>query len=100
MNDIGLRQILGKTITGVVIKQNNHKKWIGPDFQIKLVFLDRTNFEIYVDSPADIRFGGGIDPGGIEAARKYMGERMDIIVDLHLDENGRIVKTDHDKPAQ
>ena len=87
-NTAGLSQMLGKTITAVVAKQTNCKRNLGPAFQLKLVFLDKTNFEFYSPS-CDFGFVGGVDPGGMEEVRRFMEERLDIIFEAHIDPNSQ-----------
>lgn len=61
-------KLLGKTIKGVIIKQDNGS----PQNQIFILFTDDTYFEIYGD---DMRGARGLDVGGEEAIRAYMPDR-------------------------
>jgi hypothetical protein len=59
-------QILGKTITGVVIKEFPDS----PRMQIHLVFSDGTNFEFY-STNEEIMPIKGLRRGGIEDITRY-----------------------------
>lgn len=60
----GIRAILGKTVTGVVITENLKQ----PRIQLFLAFSDGTYFEVWGES---FSCAGGIDGGGIEEATRY-----------------------------
>lgn len=63
-------QILGKTITGVVIKRSMRDN---PRTQLHLVFADGTHFEFYCQHD-DIVPIKGLRRGGIEAINRYSVE--------------------------
>lgn len=61
----GIKQILGKTVSSVIIAENARRS---PKSQVFLVFSDGTYFEMWGDSVA---CAGGIDKGGPETAIAY-----------------------------
>lgn len=61
-----IKEIVGKRIVGVVVKEN---RFLTPPRQVFLVFEDETNFEFYADST--VTWTSGIQPGGIDWVRKY-----------------------------
>ena len=61
----GIGQILGRTVSGVIIAKNERRS---PRYQLFLTFSDGTYFEIWGDSVA---CAGGIDRGGADAAIAY-----------------------------
>jgi hypothetical protein len=79
-----LREILGKTIKGVLVKRN--VKNSGPMMSLHLVFSDDTSYEIYTDYC--MNFAGGLNGWDMEKARKYdtapMGP-MENVLDISLD---------------
>lgn len=86
MTDINaLREILGKTIKGVIVKRNRQNNV--PAMSLFLVFSDDTSYEIYSDLP--FAFSGGLDRGGMDHARQYATPPkgpMENVLDLSLDE--------------
>jgi hypothetical protein len=79
-----LKQILGKTIRGVIVKKNMNRGL--PAMAVHLVFSDDTSYEIYTDY--HINFAGGLDRGDMDNVRKYgtapvgpMENVLDITVD-------------------
>ncbi len=70
-----IRDIVGKTITGVVVKASDR----APRSQVFLVFSDGTYYELY--SVSDIKGAGGIDTGGLEAVRNYMRATHEIVLE-------------------
>ena len=81
-------EILGKTITGIIIKHNirNHS----PYHMIHLVFHDGTSLEINLDNAA--HFGSYLDHGGQAWARQYSQDVMAVDYEAYLDENGQVVE--------
>ena len=92
MKTKGLKQILGKTITGVVVKEKNRKEPFGPLFQIHLIFLDGTIFEMYSSYKVGINFAGYVDDGGFEDVRDHGSGTMNIVYEAQIDEKGQIVE--------
>jgi hypothetical protein len=72
----GIRNIVGKTISGVVVKEADRL----PRSQIYLLFSDGTYFEIYSGS-GDMSGAGGVDVGGIEEVRRYMSATHRIVIE-------------------
>lgn len=72
----GIRDVVGKTISGVVVKEADRL----PRTQIFLLFTDGTYFEIYSGS-GDISGAGGIDVGGIDKVRQYMSATHRIVIE-------------------
>lgn len=60
----GIKKIVGKTISAVVVAE---KERGAPENQVFLVFSDNTSFELY----GAFNVASGTDPGGIEAACRY-----------------------------
>lgn len=60
----GIREIIGKNISGVVVAQNDKS----PRIQLFLTFTDGTYFEIWGDN---FSCAGGIDRGGAATAAGY-----------------------------
>ena len=69
-----IKYLVGKTISGVVVKSSNRT----PRIQVFLVFTDDTYYEFYCGS-GDLTGAGAIDRGGLEAVRLYMAESHKII---------------------
>lgn len=63
----GLREIIGKTITDVIVARNNHRD---PANQVFLVFDDGTFFEFW---GAQFNCNGGVWQGGVAEAEYYVG---------------------------
>jgi len=76
----GITEILGKTITGLVVKERAGV----PRSQVFLVFSDNTHFEFYCGNSV-IHGTGGIWPGGINEIRAYMSETSTIVLEAQLD---------------
>ncbi len=90
MKTTGLDAILGKTITGVVVKTPGRGP-AGVQMQMHLVFSDGTCFEIYSAS-GPFGFASAPDRGGIEEARRYLCPPLEIAYDVVLGENGEILR--------
>lgn len=67
-----LGHIVGKTITGVIVAENEDNR-VQPRHHVFLVFSDDTYFEFFGQ---DFRCAGGVDPGGYASARLYAELRM------------------------
>jgi hypothetical protein len=80
-------EILGKTITGIIIKHNVRDH--SPYHMIHIVFHDGTSLEI--DLINEAHFGSYLDQGGQAWARQYMGAVMQVDYEAYLDENGAVV---------
>ncbi len=74
----GIKEILGKTITGVVVKARDD----APRSQVFLLFSDNTHFELYCQD-ADIQGTGGLWRGGVEDVRKYMSATARIVLEAY-----------------
>lgn len=61
----GLRQIVGKTISSVVVARNEDAN---PRNQVFLVFSDGTSFEFF---GADFSCANGLDRSGVEEVKDY-----------------------------
>jgi len=69
----GIREIIGKTITGVLAKKSDGP----PKAQLFLMFSDGTYYEIY--SSVELSSCGGLDRGGREDVVQYMGETTHVV---------------------
>ena len=78
----GVRQILGKTISGIVVKENTNA-YSRPQSQVFLMFTDGTYYEIY----GDLSFTGGIDRGGQQEVLAYMGGTMRVELEAYTDKD-------------
>jgi hypothetical protein len=78
MRTAGLRAMLGKTVTGVIVKRTRTNSL--PPSQVFLILSDGTYLELW----GDIYAAGGLDPGGVENARHYMAEATEIVFEAHL----------------
>ena len=72
----GIRQIVGKTISGVVVKEADRL----PRMQVYLLFTDGTYFEIHSGS-GDMCWASRLDVGGIERVREYMSPAHRIVME-------------------
>jgi hypothetical protein len=68
-----LAEIVGKRITGVVVKENSR---VSPPRQVFLIFEDGTNFEFYAD--CEVTWTAGVRPGGIDWVRNYCASTYQI----------------------
>lgn len=64
MKDVGIHQIVGRTVKSIIINEGLPKS---PYNQVFLAFTDNTYFEIY----GHIGLAGGVDKGGEQAAKQY-----------------------------
>ena len=80
-----LKEILGKTIKGAIVKKNMTGS--RPGMSVHLVFSDDTSYEIYTDY--HLNFAGGLNRGDMDKVRKYgtapMGP-MENVLDITVDE--------------
>jgi hypothetical protein len=77
-----LKEILGKTIKGVIVKKNvNHSQ---PAIVVHLVFNDGTSYEIY--SLYQMSFAGGLNHRGMEEVRQYLNPPMANVLDISVDD--------------
>jgi len=74
-----LTALPGKTITGVIYKENVDPDG-SPGSQLFLIFADRTNFEILTSARHSLGFAGSLWPGDLEHVRNYMSN-MRILFD-------------------
>lgn len=59
----GIKQIIGKTVTGVLVGHNER----APSRQVFLLFSDGTSFEFWGN---DFTGAGGVDPGDARSVRE------------------------------
>lgn len=69
-----IRSLIGKTITGVIVKQGGPVKQ-----QIFLLFSDDTYFEFY--SSERMSYSGTLSVGDASAVREYMADAQKIVID-------------------
>jgi hypothetical protein len=62
----GIKQVLGKTISGVVIAENDDR----PKMQMFLIFTDGSQLEFYSDD--DFTCANDLDHGGITRSIRYI----------------------------
>jgi hypothetical protein len=84
-----MKAMIGKTVLGVVVKKNIRTGG-SPAMQVHLVFHDQTSVEIY--SGSDFSIGGGLDTGGLEEARRYLSETMEVVYETYMGMDGKIVE--------
>lgn len=77
-----MKEILGKTIKGVIIKKNNGNGF--PAMAVYFVFNDDTTYEIYSDH--HMSFAGGVNSWDTEKARKYGVPPMENVLDISVNE--------------
>lgn len=69
-----IRSLIGKTITGVIVKQGGPVKQ-----QVFLLFSDDTYFEFY--SSERMGYSGELSAGDASAVREYMADAQKIVID-------------------
>lgn len=69
-----IRSLIGKTITGVIVKQGGPVKQ-----QVFLVFSDDTYFEFY--SSERMGYSGSLAAGDARDVREYMADAQKIMID-------------------
>jgi hypothetical protein len=73
--------IVGKTITGVIMKKSKRSS---PSAQLFLLFDDNSHFEFWSwGEYSGMNAAGGLDRGGVEEVRKYMSTSMEIVFEKH-----------------
>lgn len=77
-----LQEILGKTIRGVIVKQNTMGTL--PAVAIHMVFEDGTSYEIY--SLYQMSFGKGLNQRGMAEVRQYLNPPMANVLDISVDD--------------
>ncbi len=60
-----LKQIIGKTIAGIVTREG---VGAGPQYQLFLIFTDNTYLEFY----GDVGWSTRLEPGDIETVQQYL----------------------------
>ena len=75
-----LRLIIGKRISAVIAKEGKAPAW-----QLYLVFDDDTYYEVY--GSGDLQSAGGVDPGGLNAARRYCHQSHKIVFEAAFDDS-------------
>jgi hypothetical protein len=78
-----IREILGKTISGVVVKRHPDGY---PSSQVFLLFDDDTHYELYT-SKEKIKGIGGVDPGGKDKVLAYRREGIEVVFEAYLEED-------------
>ncbi len=73
----GLREIVGKTITDVIVARNDYRD---PANQVFLVFDDGTFFEFW---GAQFNCNGGVWQGGVDDAERYVRRCEARVVDRY-----------------
>jgi hypothetical protein len=81
MNFVGIKDIIGKTITGVVYKESNEN----PSCQLFLILSDGKWFEFYTIRGASIIPTHSSYPGGLDGARKYLSPTMEITFESYIE---------------
>ncbi len=81
-----LEEIIGKRVKGIIIKESLCGQ---PVSQVFLIFDDDLGFEIW--SSDFIKGADGLDPGRMEAERRYMKDCYRILVDIELDKQGNVL---------
>jgi len=66
-----LAQLIGRTISAVVVTENDHSE---PQSQLFLVFRDGTSFEFWVDG-SDLSMASRIDESGLDEVVRIARER-------------------------
>lgn len=77
------KKIIGKTITGVVVKESN----FNPRSQVFLIFSDKTSYELWSDAYR-IEGNSEIQNYGVEGVRAYMAETHRIVFEAHDETEG------------
>ncbi len=77
-----MKDVLGKTIQGVIVKQNMQHTF--PGMSVHLIFTDGTSYEIYADYP--MNFASGLNCCDMEKIRKYGVPPMENVLDISVDE--------------
>jgi hypothetical protein len=70
-----LKEILGKTIAGIVIREGTGA---GPHYQFFVVFTDNTYLELY----GNIDWTTHLESGNVEAARQHATRAGGTVVDI------------------
>lgn len=79
-----LKEILGKTIKGVMVKENT-RSFSQPKMSVHLFFTDGTSCEIY--SPMlEMNFASGLNLWSMDEARKYLCPPMENVLDISIEE--------------
>lgn len=84
-----LTKIVGKTITGILLKENVKGFGSQPQTMLLLVFSDGTFYEFY----GDITPTSGLRPDGLAGARRYDHQGMQTIFEAIMDRDGTSLRT-------
>lgn len=84
----GIESIVGKTISGVVVKRRKSKQASDITNQVMLVFTDNTYYELWENTYDALSSAGKVFPGGLTAARSYGSDVMDIVFEVSIDKPG------------
>jgi hypothetical protein len=82
----GINQTLGKTITGIIVKEDVTGDG-RPASQVFLLFSDNTYYELYT-AYDEISFTGGVDPGGRKEVTHYIATKMRVVYEAFLENQG------------
>jgi hypothetical protein len=77
-----MKEILGKTIKGVIVKKNMSRGH--PAMSVHLVFTDDTSYEIYTDY--HMNFAGGLNHGEMQRVRKYGNPPMENVLHVSVED--------------
>lgn len=75
----GIRQILGKTVSGVIVKESDSE----PRSQCFLLFSDGSYYEMY----GHIAFTNGLGSGSADEVKEYMSSRMKVVFEAYGAQN-------------
>ncbi len=87
----GIEGIVGKTISGILVKRRKSREASDITNQIMLIFSDGTYYEIWENTYDSMSSAGKVFAGGIEAARNYVSDVMDIIDEAYIDRKGNLI---------
>ena len=87
----GIRQVLGKTISGIVVAENDKE----PAMQLFLTFTDGTYFEIWGNS---FNCCSELDRGGVAEAKRYAESQGAIVGKISVITQGKQSKKKSKKP--
>jgi hypothetical protein len=91
MKTDGLKQLPGKTVLGVVVKERKSLQG-SLSMQIHIVFTDQTSIEFYTSGNAAISIANRLDDGGLKEALDYCSGSMRPVYQVYTDAGGRVVE--------
>jgi hypothetical protein len=74
----GIRQIIGKTITGLIVKERVNPE-TGPATQVFLLFSDGTNYELY----GNVVGTSGLGKMDVLDIKRYMAPEMKVVLEAY-----------------